>query len=111
MTIRRAGLAVLTALVVVTGAGCAKPIPGTPVAAPGQAGKPLVPADLANATCREYLAMDEATRREVIDAIGDKGNQLITMNPEIWVGVAGALCTFVDPSAPVRDILVGQGLR
>ena len=55
--------------------------------------------------------MDEATRGEVIKAIGDKGNQLITMNPEIWVGVAGALCSFVDPSAPVKDILVGQGLR
>ena len=111
MVIRRLGLAALAALVVVTGAGCAEPIAGTPVAAPGQAGKPLVPADLASATCREYLAMDEATRREVIKAIGDKGNQLVTMNPEIWAGVAGALCTFVDPSAPVRDILVGQGLR
>ena len=111
MAIRRLGLVALAAAVIVAGAGCAKPIAGTPVAAPGQAGKPLVPADLASATCREYLAMDEATRREVIKAIGDKGNQLIGMNPEIWVGVAGALCTFVDPSAPVRDILVGQGLR
>ena len=111
MAIRRLGLAALATVVVMTGAGCAKPITGTPVAAPGQAGKPLAPADLATTTCREYLAMDEATRGEVIKAIGDKGNQLITMNPEIWVGVAGALCTFVDPSAPVRDILVGQGLR
>ena len=49
MAIRRLGLAALAAAVVVTGAGCAKPIPGTPVAAPGQAGKPLVPADLASA--------------------------------------------------------------
>ncbi|MCI4673669.1 hypothetical protein [Candidatus Mycolicibacterium alkanivorans] len=111
MAIRRVGTAVLIAAVVVTGAGCATPIPGTPVAAPGQAGKPLPPADLASTTCRQYLAMDEATRGEVIKAIGEKGNTLIAMNPEIWVGVAGALCTFVDPSAPVRDILVGQGLR
>lgn len=111
MAIRRVGLAVLAAIVVATGAGCAAPIPGTPVAVPGQAGKPLVPTDLASATCREYLAMDEATRREVIKAIGEKGNGLIGMNPELWVGVASALCTFVAPSAPVRDILVGQGLR
>ena len=111
MAIRRIGLAALAVSVVLAGAGCAKPVTGTPVAAPGQAGKPLPPADLASATCREYLAMDEATRAEVIKAIGENGNQIVTMNPEIWVGVAGALCTFVDPSAPVRDILIGQGLR
>lgn len=111
MATRRVGLAVLAAVLVLGGSGCAKPIPGTPVAVPGQAGKPLAPADLSSATCREYLAMDDATRREVIKAIGEKGNQLIGLNPEVWVGVASALCTFVAPSAPVRDILVGQGLR
>ena len=108
---RRRGLAALAAAVAVAVAGCATPIPGTPVAVPGQAGKPLEPADLSTTTCRQFLAMDDATRKEVIKAIGEKGNQLIGMNPDIWVGVAGALCTFVDPSAPVRDILIGQGLR
>ena len=90
MAIRRLGLAVLAAAVVVAGAGCAKPIPGTPVAMPGQAGKPLPPADLASTTCRQYLAMDQATRGEVIKAIGERGNQIVTMNPEIWVGVEWA---------------------
>ncbi|BBZ79307.1 hypothetical protein MANY_46440 [Mycolicibacterium anyangense] len=111
MTRQRVGLAVLTAVLVLAGAGCAEPIPGAPVAVPGQAGKPLAPADLSSTTCRQYLAMDDATRRAVIKAIGEKGNQLIGLNPEVWVGVASALCTFVDPSAPVRDILIGQGLR
>ena len=33
------------------------------------------------------------------------------MNPELWAGVAGALCSFVSPSAPVRDVVIGQGIR
>lgn len=111
MRIRRTGLAVLAVAVVVSGAGCANAIPGTPVAEPGQAGKPLAPTDLTTTTCRQYLTMDTVTRREVIKAIGDSGNQLVAMNPELWAGVAGALCGFVDPSAPVKDVVMGQGIR
>ncbi|TGD89045.1 hypothetical protein BayCH28_06615 [Mycolicibacterium sp. CH28] len=111
MRIRRLGLAALVATVVLAGGGCAKPIPGTPVATPGEAGKGMVPADLLTTTCREYLTMDAATRREVIKAIGKDGNRVVAMNPELWAGVAGALCSFVSPSAPVRDVVIGQGIR
>ena len=65
-------------------------------------------ADLLSTTCREYLKMDEPTRREVITAIGESGNKFIAGNPELWAGVAGALCGFVDPSAPVKDIILGM---
>ncbi len=111
MKIRRLGLAVLAAAVVMAGGGCAKAITGTPVATPGEAGKGMVPADLLTTTCREYLTMDVVTRREVIKAIGKSGNQLVAMNPELWAGVAGALCGFVDPSAPMKDVVMGQGIR
>lgn len=111
MRIRRTGLAIMAAAVVVFGAGCADAIPGTPVAEPGQAGKPLPPADLTTTTCRQYLTMDTVTRREVIKAIGDAGNKIVAQNPELWAGVAGALCNFVDPSAPVRDLVIGRGIR
>jgi hypothetical protein len=111
MTIRRVGLAVVAAAVVIGVGGCAEPIAGTPVATPGEAGKRLAPADLTTTTCRDYLTMDVVTRREVIKAIGKSGNQLVAMNPELWAGVAGALCGFVDPSAPVKDVVMGQGIR
>lgn len=111
MMIRRFGWAAVAAVVVLAGGGCANAITGTPVATPGEAGKGMVPADLLTTTCREYLTMDVVTRREVIKAIGEKGNQLVAMNPELWAGVAGALCGFVDPSAPVKDVVMGQGIR
>ena len=53
-------------------AGCANEISGTPVAAPGEAGKGLAPADLLSTTCRQFLTMDDTTRREVITAMGAK---------------------------------------
>ncbi|WP_144418182.1 hypothetical protein [Mycobacterium sp. EPa45] len=111
MRIRRLGCAVMAATVVLTGAGCAKAITGTPVATPGEAGKGMVPADLLTTTCREFLTMDTVTRREVIVAIGKSGNQLVASNPQLWAGVASALCGFVDPSAPVKDVVMGQGIR
>lgn len=111
MRVRRLGLAVVATAVVLTGGGCAKAITGTPVATPGEAGKGMVPADLLTTTCREFLTMDTVTRREVIVAIGKSGNQLVSMNPQLWAGVASALCGFVDPSAPVKDVVMGQGIR
>ena len=109
---RAALVAMVTAVVMsVAVAGCANEISGTPVAAPGEAGKGLAPADLLSTTCRQFLTMDDPTRREVITAIGQDGNKFISGNPEIWVGVAGALCSFVDPSAPVKDIIMGEGMR
>jgi hypothetical protein len=108
---RSAAVLLLAASLALSAAGCADEIEGRPVAVPGQAGKPLLPANLLATTCREYLKMDDAARREVITAIGKGGNQLVAMNPELWVGVAAALCGFVDPSAPVKDIVIGQGIR
>jgi hypothetical protein len=54
--------------------------------------------------------MKPASRLEVITAIGDDGNEMVATNPSLWVGVAAALCSFVAPSAPVRDVITG-GLR
>lgn len=108
---RSAAIAALSAVVALGALGCGNEIEGKPVAVPGEAGKPLPPANLLSTTCREYLKMDDPMRRDVIRAIGKNGNELVTMNPELWVGVAAALCGFVDPSAPVKDIVIGQGIR
>ena len=97
--------AVLLALVL-GAAGCSRAIGGTPMAAPGEVGA----AALLRTTCRDYAAMTDTARREVIAAIGAEGNKLVAANPDLWVGVAAALCTFVDPSAPVKDVVTG-GIR
>lgn len=94
------------ALAVLGAGGCSRAVGGTPVAAPGEVGV----AALLNTTCRDYGAMSRSARREVIAAIGAEGNQLVGANPDLWVGVAAALCSFVDPSAPVRDVVTG-GIR
>lgn len=100
----------LTAIaVLLLGSGCSREIVGTPVAAPGQTG--LDTSELVETTCREYLEMDVSGQRDVMKAIGENGNKLVAMNPEIWVQVAAGLCGFVDPSAPVKDIVMGQGGR
>ena len=104
MTARR--IVLLAAAVVVAGGGCSRAVEGTPTAAPGQVGR----AALLDTTCREYTAMATTDRRAVIAAIGAEGNQLVAANPDLWVGVAAALCSFVSPSAPVRDVVTG-GIR
>jgi len=111
MTVGRFGVAVLAVTVAVAGGGCSTYVDGRAVGVPGQTGQNAAPADLVGTTCRQYLTMDDKTRREVIKAIAKQGNQLVSLNPDLWVGIAGALCTFVDPSAPVKDILLGQGMR
>ena len=50
-----------------------------------------------NATCRDYVGMAKPSVRDVIIAIGEDGNKLVAANPDLWVGVAAALCNFVDP--------------
>jgi hypothetical protein len=54
--------------------------------------------------------MGQSERRDVIVAIGEDGNKVVAANPDLWVGVAAALCNFVDPSAPVKDVVTG-GMR
>ena len=99
-------VAVLLAAAVLAVGGCSRAISGTAVGVPGQVGM----AALANTTCRDYREMSESGRQEVIAAIGADGNQLVASNPDLWVGVAAALCSFVDPSAPVKDVVTG-GIR
>ena len=99
---------VAAALVMLLG-GCSRPIDGTPVAAPGEVGMGAG-ADLLETTCREYVPMGQSGRREVMVAIGEAGNRLVAANPDLWAGVAAALCTFADPSAPVKDVVTG-GVR
>lgn len=90
--------------------GCSRPIDGTPVAGPDATGAAVPEADLLATTCRQYQAMNSEARRAVIAAIGEDGNQLVAINPDVWVGVAAALCTFADAGAPVRDVVTG-GIR
>lgn len=104
--LRSATLAALAIAAAVGTGGCSRAIAGAPVAAPGDLGV----AALLSTTCREYTAMKPASRLEVITAIGDDGNEMVATNPSLWVGVATALCSFVAPSAPVRDVITG-GLR
>jgi len=101
-----AGLAVVLAATVIGVGGCSRAIGGTAVAPPGQAGL----AARINTSCRDYVAMTPPERRDVITAIGEDGNKILADNPDQWVAVATALCRFVDPSAPVKDILPG-GMR
>jgi hypothetical protein len=96
----------LAAVAVLAAGGCSRAASGTPTAAAGEVGR----ASLLNTTCRQYSAMKPSDRREVIAAIGTEGNQLVAANPDLWVGVAAALCNFVSPSAAVRDIVTG-GVR
>lgn len=100
--LRRAALAAMAVVAVVGAAGCARSIGGTPVAAPGAA--------LLSTRCGEYVAMSKAGRREVVAAIGADGNRLVAANPDLWVGLTAALCTFTDPETPVLDVVAG-GLR
>jgi hypothetical protein len=66
------------------------------------------PADV-DTTCSEYDSMDDAGKRAVIAAIG-KQNDVVALNPELWISVAGALCSFADPGTTVQEVLSGQGI-
>lgn len=99
-------IAVALAAVAVVAGGCSRAVEGTPTATPGEAGRGA----LLDTTCRQYTAMAQSDRRRVIAAIAAEGNQLVAANPDLWVGVAAALCSFVSPSAPVRDVVTG-GMR
>ncbi|MET0900892.1 MAG: hypothetical protein ABWY45_23510 [Mycobacterium sp.] len=70
---------------------------------------PGTPAD-ADTTCDEYVNLDEDAQRAVISAIGEE-NDLISLNPELWITLTSALCTFAEPSTTVREVLEGQGIR
>lgn len=93
----------MLAVAVTCAAGCTRAIGGSPVATPGQAGL----AAKLNTTCSEYVEMSQPERRDVIVAIGDDGNTILAESPDQWAAVASALCRFVDPAAPVKDILPG----
>lgn len=83
------------------------PAPGTPGRPPAP-GAP--PTGLAATTCGQYIDMDEATQREVINAIG-RQNELVGLNPELWITLASAMCTFADPATLVEDAVVGGGFN
>ncbi len=51
--------------------------------------------------------MNDADRREVIMAIGAEGNQLVGGQPRPVGGGGGRAVRFVDPGAPVRDVVTG----
>jgi len=84
--------------------------PGAPTvpSVPTRTATPGSPA--ADTTCDEYINLDEAAQREVITAVASD-NELVSLNPELWVTLTSALCTFAEPSTPVREVLAGQGIR
>ena len=57
-----------------------------------------------NATCRDYVGMSEAERKDVIIAMGGR-EQARRRQPGSGVRVAAALCNFVDPAR------AGEGRR
>ncbi|WP_231645002.1 hypothetical protein [Mycolicibacterium mengxianglii] len=79
--------------------------PPTRTSTPNATGSPA-----ADTTCDEYIDLDEDGQREVITAIGGE-NDLVALNPDLWITITSALCTFAEPSTPVRDVLEGQGIR
>ncbi|MFS0898563.1 hypothetical protein [Mycolicibacterium litorale] len=135
MTVRRWVL-VACAVAAVTAAGCSNVTTGTPMADPDQTGlsttatspspttrarvpdptssaprPPGAPPDgLADTTCGEYVDMDQATQRQVIEAVGEQ-NELVALNPELWITMASAMCTFADPATLVKDAVVGGGFN
>lgn len=82
------------------------PIPSFP--SPTTGGPP--PTGLAATTCGDYQTMDKTQQRQVIDAIG-KDNELVQMNPELWLGLASAMCAFTPKTTLVKDAVAGQGFR
>lgn len=85
------------------------PIPSMPnLPGRGPSGPP--PTGLAATTCGDYQTMDKTQQRQVIDAIG-KDNELVQMNPELWLGLAGAMCAFTPKTTLVKDAVAGQGFR
>lgn len=135
MDFTKVGLVVAGAAIV---AACSTTVDGTPQAGPDTSpltttespdlsttrttppGAPTVPtvptrtatpgAPIEDTTCDEYIDLDEDAQRRVIVAVG-KENELVTLNPELWITLTSALCTFAEPSTPVRDVLEGQGIR
>jgi hypothetical protein len=49
-------------------------------------------------------------QRQVIEAIGEQ-SELVALNPELWITMASAMCTFADPAALVKDAVVGGGFN
>lgn len=81
----------------------------TTSAAPGAPSSPgAPPTGLAATTCTDYVNMDEATQRQVITAIGEQ-NELVALNPELWITMASAMCTFAQPGTLVKDAVMGGG--
>lgn len=88
--------------------------PPDPTAAPGAPGGPgapgAPPTGLAATVCSDYLDMDQAAQQDVIAAIGAE-NELVALNPELWITMASAMCTFAEPSTLVRDAVMGGGFN
>ncbi|WP_099023118.1 hypothetical protein [Mycolicibacterium palauense] len=107
----------MLAVVAATMVGCAKTVPGTPQADPAYAGVPLESesstspggsaAPGADSTCSEYKTFNDVQKRAVIDAISEE-NQLVAMNPELWIGLADMMCTFAGPTTKVADAVIGS---
>jgi hypothetical protein len=132
----RTACAVVALTVAIFGSACSEVTTGTPMADPDQTGATSTatspspttrarvpdrtstaprppgapPADLATTTCGDYVGMDQATQRQVIEAIGEQ-NELVALNPELWITMASAVCTFADPATPVKDAVMGGGFR
>lgn len=102
----KTAFSVLVVAVALSGSGCSRAVSGSAVAPAGVAEQ----AALLATTCKAYISMNDPARREVIEAIGESGNKLVATNPDLWVGLAAALCAFTKANVEVRDVVTG-GIR
>ncbi|MET0700673.1 MAG: hypothetical protein ABWY93_13495 [Mycobacterium sp.] len=76
----------------------AGPPSGTPGAAPAGA----------DTTCGDYNEMADADKQAVIEAIGKDNAMVQQGEPEMWISVADMLCVIAQPTAYVRDVVMGK---
>ncbi|BDY29425.1 hypothetical protein [Mycolicibacterium mageritense] len=74
---------------------------GTP--APGGAATP--PPNGMATTCSEYSTMDDATKRGMVDLLGDNGYPGMKRNPLLWTSFIGTMCVIAPPGSTVVDAI------
>jgi hypothetical protein len=76
----------------------AGPPSGTPGAAPAGA----------DTTCGDYNEMAVADKQAVIEAIGKDNAMVQQGEPQMWISIADMLCVIAQPTAYVRDVVMGK---
>ncbi|MEV0668763.1 hypothetical protein [Mycobacterium sp. NPDC050441] len=56
-------------------------------------------------TCREYVSMDEAAQRGMVELLAENGYVGMKKNPLLWTSFVGAMCTLADRDATVVEAI------